>query len=37
MKIVKHRLYAAYMLIPVIFPFLLFYAANKTVRSDVGG
>lgn len=37
MKIAKHRLYTAYLLIPIIFPFLLFYVANKTVRSDVRG
>lgn len=34
MKIVKHRLYAAYLFIPILLPYILFYAVNPLVRSD---
>lgn len=40
MQIVKKRLYAAYLMLPYLFPHLLFYFFSKNrqvIKSDMGG
>ena len=34
MKIVRHRLYVAYLLTPLLLPYLCFYFCNKLINSD---